>query len=295
MVENKTIALVAFTFVMVFLTIAVITGGFSAAGNLAMILFVGGIVILILIGIGYFVWYHWFRHVSPIFSKEVKRDYIASARLSGSPYLKDLWIGGDAEHQGVSIGRIHGWMRDTKILPLGQEAIEKLTTQEKRENFVPLPAKKQIELIRKGIKIIAFDFSHFAVKKHGILSIFSELLDVVAIENAWQVIPSKKAGQEPTLKHLPELTGHSWLGGDVELYCVSLRKNGEHYWPNTLAASPVVDISITTDSIQKLGHYSIDLTGAITDKVVGFNYEHLMALEREKLLDKSRSPANPNA
>jgi hypothetical protein len=288
MVEYKTVALVAFAFIIAFLSIALITSGFQGVENLilVLVLVIGGL--LGIFGIFYIVWYFKFRHVSPIWSKEVKRDYIASARLSGSPHLRDLWIGGDRTHQGVSLGRLFGWMRDTKILDLDPKAYDKMTTTEQRENYLPLTPEKQLELWNKGVRSIAFDFSHFAVKQHGLLKIFSDLEDCVAIENAWSVTPAKKEGQEPILTYLPELTGHSQLSGDVELYCVSVKKVGEHYWPNTLANSRIVDLNITMDSVRKHDQYVLNLVGAITDKSVGFNPMHLMALEREKLLDKSR-------
>jgi hypothetical protein len=242
-----------------------ITGGLFIIGGVALV------IVLFLVAI----WYFFFYHPIPILSKAVKEDILRASHVSKSPHLKDLWLRGDAEHQGVYLGRITGWTFIPRKVIID-------------EDFLEVGKKKQDELKKKNIKSLLINESYFAVKQAGLLSFLKAEEIFVAIEDAWSIKENSK-GEIINKELLPDLKQHSALVGDVELFGCATNKVGRYFYLPSYASSPQVDKIQMGDSFRLLSHLTQDEMAGAVDRASKSNVEHKFALEKEKWIDPFRN------
>jgi hypothetical protein len=209
----------------------------------------------------------------------VRDDIIDSAKLSKSPYVRDLWLRGDEAHQSVNIGRIVGHTQIPRLVDVGKDWLE---TSE----------KKLAQLRKRGVKRLLLDETYFGVKRHGIRNFFRPLDVVVAVANAWEIKEQEGKITEKIHQNgkngTENLTQHSKLVGNVELFGPALNRVGEYFYLPSYASSPVVDQIQTMDIIRKHSFYVLNAVGVITDKSLDSNVALQIALETKNLLDADR-------
>lgn len=249
--------------------------GTALATQLVIYIF-GFMAFLVIVGLIILaVWYLKFYHPSPILSKVIKDDKLKSAHISVSPHLRDLWLRGDTEHQGVFIGRITGWTTEPRNVMLGKDWIE--ISKEEKEKLDKLKIKK-----------LLINESYFAIKPRGLFSFLAPEEMVVAIEDAWE-IKEDKNGKIINKNYLKDLKQHSACVGDVELYGCALNKVGRYFYLPNYASSPMVDQIQTGDVFRKLSHYVQDELAGAVDRAMRSNVQHQIELERQKLIDLSKN------
>lgn len=260
-----------FGFVLLF---AVSQGAFLTMQITGVFFIIGGVALVIFL-FGFVIWYIFFYHPLPILSKAVKDEILKASHVSKSPHLKDLWLRGDAEHQGVYLGRITGWTFMPRKVVLD-------------EDFLEVSKKKQDELKRKNIKSLIINESYFAVKHSGLLSFAHPEEIFVAIEDAWSIKENPK-GEIISKELLPELKQHSALVGDVELFGCATNKVGRYFYLPSYASSPQVDKIQMGDVFRLLSHLTQDEMAGAVDRASKSNVEHKFALEKEKWIDPFRN------
>jgi hypothetical protein len=242
------------------------------------ILFILGGVFLVVLLFAFLIWYFFFYHPIPILSKAVKEDILRASHISKSPHLKDLWLRGDAEHQGVYLGRITGWTFIPRKVIID-------------EDFLEVSKKQKEELKKKHIKSLLINESYFASKPKGFLSFLKPEEITVAIEDAWSIKENTK-GEIIHKELLPDLKQHSPLVGDVELFGCALNKVGRYFYLPSYASSPQVDKIQMGDSFRLLSHLTQDEMAGAVDRASKSNVEHKFALEKEKWIDPFRNQQN---
>jgi hypothetical protein len=273
MVEWKTILAGGLIGLFVFLIVALITQGAYALMQTVFALIIFLAVLGFLILVAYLIYYWKFKHHSPQFTKLVQKDIMDSGRLSKSPYIRDLWLRGDEEHQAVNIGRIIGHTQIPRLIILGKD-------------FLEITDKQLKKLQKEGIKKLLINETYFGVKRHGLRNIFRSSDTVVAIEDAWSI--KEKDGKIIEKKYLPEMKQHSRLLGNVDLRGPALNRVGEYFYLPFYASSPMIDQVQTLDVLRKHSHYVLNELGTITDKSLGSNVALQIQLETQKLIDAQR-------
>lgn len=271
MIDWKVFALVGITIFFGFVLLFAASQGAALTMEITGIFFVIGGVILVLILFVGVVYYLFFYHPVPILSKAAKEDKLRAAHIAKSPHLRDLWLRGDSEHQGVYLGRITGWTYEPRKIIIG-------------EDFLEVSKKKQDELKDKGIKAILIHESYFAIRPKGILSRLKPEELVVAIEDGWEIKEDSK-GNITKKTYLKDLKQHSACVGDVELYGCALNKVGRYFYLPCYASSPQVDKIQMGDNFRILSHLTQDEMASAVDRAAKSNVEHKFAMEREKLIE----------
>lgn len=273
--ELRSIVLIGFVAVLVILFLALATQGTFAMTQLAQTILIAVFIFaaLILIGWGIYEWR--FRKVSPKISKMVFEDIQRSAHISKSPYVRDLWLRGDAEHQGVELGVITGHTTFERMVELGKDWLE--LPKEEIEKTKKHKIKNQL------VKKLQIEETYFAFKQRSLLMFLYPEEIVVAIANAWEIVEDKN-GKEIGRKPRPELKQHSALNGDVELFGCAINRVGRFFYLPSYESSLIVDQIQTVSGGRKLAHYVLDEMAGAVDRAMDSNVARNIALEQQKLI-----------
>lgn len=281
----KVFGLLIIAMVFGFVLIFAVTQGAYLTMEITGVLFIFGAVILIIMLFVAVIWYLKFYHPIAPLSKLVIDSKMKSAHLTRIPYLRNIRVSGDKDHQGVAFGWITGWTSEPKLLEKNIEWREKKNIEAKAD-AQKKPAKP------KRRKATLLHLSYFAFKPLGIIPRFLKPEDMVmAVEDGWEVILDEKDTimGEPT--YLPDMKQHSPLAGDVDLFTVSLTRVGRYLCPSNLAQSPMIDKIQMSDGFRQFGHMSQDELAGAVDKAMKSNYQLQMELQMKKLVDLSRGSA----
>jgi len=290
--EKTTLIAVILGGVLLLLTLSILTQGTE---NTIWLMVIGGVVLFFLIILGFCLWiiYEVFLKPKPIrLSREVKRHIIRSAHISKPAMLNDLWLRGDLEHPPVKVGKILGLAQKERIVELGKA-------------YAPVNQKLQRGLIKRGIRYLHLYLSFFTFKFYSMPFFwrFGNEEVACAIQKGYAVynegdklnnniIMNEKVCEEMGGEWkdktcevlLPELTQHSPLLGDVEIYAVSLNNVNGIYIPPQFEASSLFDRIIMGDEGRYLAHYVYDENAELVSKAIQSNIPHKIREEEEKII-----------
>jgi hypothetical protein len=274
-----------FGFVLLF---AVSQGASLTMEVLTVLFIIGGVIAVVALFVGV-IWYLKFYHPIAPLSKLVMDAKLRSAHLTRIPWLRNIRVCGDKDHQGVEFGWITGWTSEPKLL---EKNIDwRMKEQENKPNPVnPPKAPTKVPKKPKRRKATLLHISYFAFKQLGILRTLRPEDMIMAVEDGWEVVLDEKDNIVEVPKYLPEMKQHSPLSGDIDLYCVSLTRVGRYLCPSNLAQSPMIDKIQMSDSFRQFGHMSQDELAGAVDRAMKSNYQLQMELQMKKLIDLSKSP-----
>lgn len=304
--DTKTMVVAVILVIFAFLALIMATQGPYALGASMMSI----IYLLIAFGviglIAYVIIYLFFTYRSPAYPALVKKDIADAAKMSRNPYVDTLEIGGDTSYQGHELGKVIGtlklyynvtndenWLRqrfsqtyqETQELVKKSQSEEQTPVGEKAQQKVPLPKD-----------ILGIQDTVFIFRKPGILGLFSAPIYLRAIGDAWEYIKTKNGkdfekDEDGKVKTKPrrDMIQHSDLSGTVRLWCNSIVKIGDYWYPNTSRSSLIPMQTQLADVDVKFGFTMLGVLGEVTDKATDINSTYKVMMDQKKLLE----PAKP--